>query len=221
MQVIVVLSQKGGSGKTTLSGHIAVQAELSGAGPVGVLDADPQESLTDWRHSRRGDSPRFGQTTLWRLRGDVERMRDQGVKLLVVDTPPGITATIRGAVDLADLVVIPAKPSPHDLRALGKTVSLVEGRGKPLVFVVNCASSRARITADAAIALSQHGTLAPTIMHQRADFASSMIDGRTVMEVARTSRSALEVAELWSYLSSRLNHEPRTFMTAFEVAAAG
>ena len=48
MHILSVLSQKGGSGKTTLAGHLAVQAELSGAGPVGVLDADPQESLADW-----------------------------------------------------------------------------------------------------------------------------------------------------------------------------
>ena len=55
--------------------------------------------------------------------------------------------------------------------------------GKPLVFVVNAASPRARITAEAVIALSQHGTLAPTIIHHRTDFAASMIDGRTVMEL--------------------------------------
>ena len=38
MRVLAVTSQKGGSGKTTLSGHLAVQAELAGAGPVVLVE---------------------------------------------------------------------------------------------------------------------------------------------------------------------------------------
>lgn len=222
MQVLAVLSQKGGTGKTTLAGHIAVQAELAGAGPVAALDADPQESLAEWWSVRSVDSPVVVQTTLWRLNGDIRRMRDLGMKLLVIDTPPGITSTIRSAIEASDLVIIPAKPSPHDLRAAGKTVAVVTGMGKPLVFVVSCASSRARITSDAAIALSQHGTLAPVVIHQRADFASSMIDGRTVMEIARKSPSAAEIAQLWEYLNDRLNtHVHHTFLAPLQSAAVG
>jgi chromosome partitioning protein len=214
MKILAVLSQKGGSGKTTLAGHIAVQAELTGAGPVAVLDADPQESLAEWSNEREADTPVVVQTSLWRLKADVQRMRDEGMELLIIDTPPGITSTIRSAIDVADLVLVPAKPSPHDLRAAGRTVALIAGLGKPLVFVVNCASSRARITSDAAIALSQHGTVAPTVVHQRADFASSMIDGRSVMEIARRSPSADEIAELWEYLNDRLfTHDHHTIMT--------
>ena len=84
------------------------------------------------------------------------------------------------------------RPSPHDLRAAGKTVELVESIGRPLVFVVNCASSWARITSDAAIALSQHGTVAPVVIHQRADFASSMIDGRTALRVLSSDETLLK-----------------------------
>ncbi len=221
MQVLAVLSQKGGTGKTTLAGHIAVQAELAGAGPVAILDADPQESLAEWANARAAVDPVVVPTSLWRLKGDVRRMRDLGKKLLVIDTPPGITSTIRSAIDVSDLVLVPAKPSPHDLRAAGKTVGVVASMGKPLAFVVNCASPWARITADAAIALSQHGTLAPAIIHQRSDFASSMIDGRTVMEVARKSPSAVEIAQLWEYLDDRLNtHLHRTDLTPLQRAAS-
>ena len=80
----------------------------------------------------------------------------------------------------------------------------MERYGKPLVFVINGAHPTARITNQAVIALSQHGTLAPAIIHQRTDFASSMIDGRTVMEVPRRSRSATEIGLLWEYLQKRL-----------------
>jgi chromosome partitioning protein len=107
------------------------------------------------------------------------------------------------------MVVIPTRPSPHDLRAAGATVDLVERAGKPLVFVINAATARARITSDAAIALSQHGTVAPTTIHQRTDFASSMIDGRTVLEIGKPGKSAEEVEALWRYLHDRLERTHR------------
>ena len=221
MQVIVLLSQKGGSGKTTLAGHIAVEAERRGAGPVALLDADPQESLADWWNARESETPAFAQTALWRLGRDVRALRSQGIELVVIDTPPGITSTVRGAIELADFIVVPVKPSPHDLRAVAKTVNLVEDIGKPLIFVVSCASSWAQITPQTAIALSQHGSVAPAVIHQRADFATSMIDGRTVMEIPRKSRSAEEVAELWDHLSNRLNNVNRTSLAPLrEVAYA-
>ena len=99
---------------------------------------------------------------------------------------------------------MPTRPSPHDLRAVGPTVDIVQMQGKPLVFVVNSATARARITGETAVALSQHGTVAPVTLHHRVDFAASMIDGRTVGEVNESSRSSEEVATLWRYFEDRL-----------------
>ena len=211
MRVMAFASQKGGSGKTTLAGHIAVQAESVGAGPVAIIDTDPQGSLSDWWNARRAQTPVFAQTFISRLGEDLQKMRDIGVKLLVFDTPPAITATIEQVIRVCDLVVIPTRPSPHDLRAAGATVDLVENLGKSLVFVLNGATPRARITAEAAIALSQHGTVAPVTIHHRTEFAASMIDGRTVMELAGSGRSAAEVADLWHYLADRLERCTRPF----------
>ena len=204
MRVMAFASQKGGSGKTTLAGHIAVQAERAGAGPVAIIDTDPQGSLSDWWNARQAETPVFAQTFISRLAEDLEKMRVIGIKLLVFDTPPAITATIERVIRVCDLVVIPTRPSPHDLRAAGATVDLVENLSKPLVFVLNGATPRARITAEAAIALSQHGTVAPVTIHNRTEYASSMIDGRTVMEVSGNRRSVEEITGLWEYLASRL-----------------
>ena len=74
----------------------------------------------------------------------------------------------------------------------------------PLAFVLNGASPRARITTEAAIALSHHGAVAPAVVHQRVDFASSMIDGRTVMELSEKSKSTGEIGELLHFLEKRL-----------------
>jgi len=204
MRVLALASQKGGSGKTTLSGHLAVQAQRSGAGPVVLMDIDPQGSLADWWNERKDEMPTFAQTTVARLASDLAELREQGFKLAVIDTPPAITAAIQSVIQVAELIVIPTRPSPHDLRAVGATVELCERSGKPLLFVVNAATPLAKITYEAAIALSQHGTVAPVVLHHRTDFAASMIDGRTVMEVNPSSKSAQEVAELWDYIADRL-----------------
>lgn len=205
MQVLTLASRKGGSGKTTLAGHLAVEAERRGDGPVALVDLDPQGSLADWWNVRTAETPRFVQTSVDRLGRDLESLKEAGVKLLVIDTPPALNDMTRQVVALSDLVVIPTRPSPHDLRSIGATVELVEHLGKPLIFVINSATQNARITVETVSLLSQHGPLAPAIVHHRVDFASSMIDGRTVMELPSSRRASGEVAKLWDYLGQRLS----------------
>jgi chromosome partitioning protein len=219
LRVLALASQKGGSGKTTLSGHLAVQAQRSGAGPVVLIDIDPQGSLADWWNEREAEYPAFAQTTVARLANDLAVLRQQGFKLAVIDTPPAITMAIQSVISVAELIVVPTRPSPHDLRAVGATVDMCERAGKPLVFVVNAATPKAKITSEAAVALSQHGTVAPITLHHRTDFAASMIDGRTVMEVDPESRSAAEIAALWRYIADRLEKNFRR--TVFSPAPNG
>lgn len=210
MHVLVIASRKGGAGKTTLAGHLAVAAERAGAGPVAIADIDEQGSLAEWWNAREAPTPLFVQTSVADIAEDIGRLRRHGIEVLIVDTPPALTAEIGEVVKQADLVLIPTRPSPHDLRSIGATVELVEHLGKPLLFVVNGATPRARITAEAITVLSQHGPLAPSIVHQRVDFAASMVDGRTVMEVPGESRSADEIGRLWAYIDERLHGNPRS-----------
>jgi chromosome partitioning protein len=209
VRILALASQKGGSGKTTLSGHLAVQAQRAGSGPVVLIDIDPQGSLADWWNERDDDLPAFAQTTVARLATDLEQLRQQGFKLAVIDTPPAITMAIQSVISVAELIVVPTRPSPHDLRAVGATVDLCDRAGKPLIFVVNAATPRARITSEAAIALSQHGTVAPVTVHHRTDYASSMIDGRTVMDFEPQGKSAKEIEQLWTYVADRLERNFR------------
>lgn len=204
MKTIVLASQKGGAGKTTLCGHLGVQASLLGHKVV-LIDTDPQGSLAEWWNSREAETPAFVTSTLKDLAANIEALREAGFDYVFIDTPPAVTETIKAVVNLADLVVIPTRPSPHDLRAVGKTVDIINECDKRMVFVLNGAANRARITTDAAIALSQHGALSPTVIYQRTDFASSMIDGRSVMEVDPSGKSAKEVTDLWAYVSTHLS----------------
>ena len=204
MRTIVVASQKGGVGKTTVAGHLGVAAEMAGAGPVALIDTDPQGSLSSWWNERSSETPLFAQVDIHKLSEHLKALAKAGIKLTVIDTPPAVTDLIQQVLGEADLVVIPTRPSPHDLRAVGSTVEMVERAGRKMVFVVNGAASRARITGEAAVALSQHGTVAPVTLHQRTDFASSMIDGRTVLEIDPKGKSAEEMRTLWKYVDKQL-----------------
>jgi chromosome partitioning protein len=210
MRVIVVASQKGGVGKTTIAAHLAVHASLVGEGPVALVDTDPQGSLSEWwdarkdEHERNEDTLALATAKLDDLPARLAELRRNGAAVAIIDTPPAITASIRRVIEIADFVVIPARPSPHDLRAIAATVNLARGAGKPFLFVINGATPRANITAQAVAALSEHGQVAPVILYQRTDFAASMIDGRTVMETTASGRSALEIAELWQHVSAQV-----------------
>ncbi len=204
MYTIVAASQKGGSGKTTLSGHLGVEASRAGAA-VALIDTDPQGSLAAWWNARGAQTPHFVKVGTLDLKQALAHLAQAGFQIAIIDTPPAITQSISQVVAHADLVIVPTRPSPHDLRAVGATVDIAERHGKPLVFVVNAATARARITSQSAVALSQHGTVAPVTVHHRVDFAASMIDGRTVGEIVPGSASAREISELWYYLQSKLS----------------
>jgi chromosome partitioning protein len=204
MRILTIASQKGGAGKTTLAAHLAVEAERAGAGPVAIVDTDPQGSLAAWWNSREAPTPLFASVEITRLPEHLRTLDRRQVQLVVIDTPPALTDMIRAAIAVADLVLIPARPSPHDLRAVGVIVAMAEQTGTPFCFVVNGATPRTTIAVDALRALAQHGKVAPTTLHQRIDFAASMVDGRTVGELNPQARSAAEVTSLWHYVTTQL-----------------
>ncbi len=154
MRIIAVSSQKGGSGKTTLAGHLALVAEQSGIGPVGLIDTDPQASLTDWFDARAFRAktdldlmiPTFAKTSAHAVGDAVKAMQHEGVQLVVIDTPPAITRDIEHVMQHADLVSIQTRPSPHDLRAAGANFDISEHCGKQLVFVINASTASAKLT---------------------------------------------------------------------------
>ena len=110
MRVIGVASRKGGSGKTTLSAHLAVAAEAAGAGPVAIMDADPQGGLAGWWNARQAEAPHWIDLAHG-LPTAVKAARAAGYSVLLIDTPPSLSETITEVMALADLVVV-MSPGP-------------------------------------------------------------------------------------------------------------
>jgi chromosome partitioning protein len=203
MKVIVFASRKGGAGKTTLASALAVEAERIGAGPVGVVDCDPMQGLAQWWDARRHAAEPILARPEPDLGAALDALEGQGVKIVMVDTPPAIDGSVAGIIARADLVVVPVRASPDDLRAIGSTVEVVERAKKPLVFVINAVKPRVRLTMEAVVALSQHGTVAPVQVADRTDYAAAKVDGHTAPELDVAGRAAAEIAELWAYIAKR------------------
>jgi chromosome partitioning protein len=209
MRILTIASQKGGAGKTTLTAHLAVEAGRAGAGPVAVVDTDPQGSLSAWWNTRQADTPLFAALDMSQLAAHLQVLQDRGIQVVLIDTPPALTSIIERTIAAAHFVLIPARPSPHDLRAVATIVEMVEYTNTPFCFVLNGATPRTTIARDAIGALAAHGKVAPVTLHQRIDFASSMIDGHTAVELEPQSRSGEEIAALWVYVAKELRKYER------------
>jgi chromosome partitioning protein len=203
MRVVTMSSRKGGAGKTTISCHLAVEAERCGLGPVAIIDTDEMAGLRKWWEARQAATPVLVEIEK-DLPSTLEALKGQGFNLVLIDTPPALTETATAAVLAADLVLIPVQPSPDDLRAVGGTVSLANSAKRNKAFVMNRVKKRVRLTAEAAVALSQHGAIAPAMIHDRVDYAAAKTGGMTAPELDPTGPAAGEIAALWAYVEGQL-----------------
>ena len=204
MEIVVITSQKGGSGKTTVTAHLAVAAERVGHGPSVVIDTDPQQTLATWWKVREAEAPKLAPVSLRELPDKLAVLAQMGFTYCFIDTPPALTEQNRQVLGLADLILIPTRPSPNDLWSLGATLDLVKQAGTPFVFVLTQAKGNARITVQTLAALSEHGQVLQSVIHDRVDYAASMTDGRTALELRPRGPAAAEAAALWDFTRVRL-----------------
>jgi chromosome partitioning protein len=206
MQVIVMASQKGGSGKSTLAFHIAVAAEAAGAGPVVLIDTDTQATLTQWWKKRDGDTPKMAATDAATLQSTLAELKEARFAFAIVDTAGRSNEASRSVIQQADLVVMPVKPSASDLWALTATVEACKAAGRPFTFIVNQAVRGASLTVQAVSALSEHGVVAPVVIHNRVGYAAAMGLGQTIQEMEPKGPGAAEIAGLWEFVQKRMTN---------------
>ena len=209
MKVLGLLSQKGGSGKTTLAIHLAVKAQASGL-RVLLVDMDPQGSAAAWWQARASDTPQLEQVKPDGLSTLLDTARAAGVELVVIDTRQSVEADAVQVATLSDFVLVPIRPAILDLRAILATLDIVRGSRRKAAIVLNACSaarggSEASATSDARKALNASGVpVAPVIIVQRATLSQALMNGMTASETEPTGKAANELRALWRFVEKEL-----------------
>jgi len=211
MHTIALVSRKGGTGKSTLAIGLAIAAMEAGH-KVRLVEADPLGTLSHWR-ARRGQPEPAVETVRdgYELVQLVRCLADCGTTLTIIDTAGGWSDAFAAAVGVADLCLLPARPSPPDIEAAAPALAAIRASGKPFAFVLNQTPVRSYRVAnaagslgDTASALNMMGVLAlPYIVH-RNDQQDAVGLGLAVTEYAGDGKSADEIRALWQWIWSRL-----------------
>ena len=202
MNVIVFASRKGGSGKSTLTAHLAAHVHKPSK-PCLLVDADPQGSLTLW-HKLRGTNEPPLKTAARSVSEIVAAAKRDGYEWVFIDTPPNMSAVVDDAVRNATMVIIPARPGVFDVNAVQETIQTCRSARKPYAVVINGAPAlregvESRIVTIAREALAKFR--APVWGGQvtnRADLLLALAHGEGALEYYSEGRAASEISRLWS-----------------------
>lgn len=206
-KVIVVASAKGGSGKTSIASALAVHAASEGQN-VTLVDADPQQSVGMW-WDRRGqpDNPALVTVHSERdLARAIGRLRVSDQDWAIVDSPPALLERVEAAVELADFVLIPARPSILDAEAVAPIVELCTEARRPFAFVVSNADPRWKMLKGFIEALGDLGPVLDETVSYSDAYASAVTTGKTGPEL-KTKAGAdakAEIAALWKAITRRV-----------------
>jgi chromosome partitioning protein len=222
MHTIALVSRKGGTGKSTLAVGLGVAA-LADGHKVCLLEADPLGTISNWRGRRTQAEPTV---EIVSEGADLVRripfLANCGVSLTIIDTAGGGSDALAAAIEIADLCLIPARPSIADIEAAAPTLQAVRVAGKPFAFVLSQTQPRSARIATAASALSEAAAglemgdvLALPPIALRNDQQDALRAGLGVTEHAADGKSAEEIRALWQWVWAKLAAAPSAGSSAF------
>jgi chromosome partitioning protein len=212
MRSIAFVTQKGGTGKTTLAASLAEAAASAGESVI-ALDLDPQGSLCRWGKRREAANAKnrvvvepLETERLPRLESILEGLAKAGFTLAIFDTACAESSPIRRVTEVVDLCLLPARPARLDIEATAATFRAVFLAKRRAAFVLNQCPSTYRSTraSEAAKNLNRLGILAEPMLSARMDFQDAIAAGLGVTEYAHSGRAAEEIALLWNWSRAQI-----------------
>lgn len=197
MKTIAVISQKGGSGKTTTLLNLAVAAQQAGHSVL-IVDLDLQASATDWHKVRADKSLHVQPTHPAGLTDLLRAAKGQGVHFAFIDTAAKTETDTTAAIEAANLVLITCRPSVMDLRAMRNSIRLCKVHEVTPHIVLTQIEPQGTLHIEARDTLEQLGVdvLEPGL-GRRVAFHHSVIEGLGVTEFEPDGKAATEVRKLF------------------------
>ena len=205
MNVLAIIGQKGGNGKTTTALGLAVAASLAGR-DVAVIDLDPQTTAANWSDRRGKETPAVVSCQVSRLAQVLAAAAKEGADLAIIDTPGKSTDALIAAAKAADFVLMPLQPQLYDIETLAslKDVLTLAGNPAAAVFVNRAPTQGKRHTETQEAAAAQGFTVCPVVIFARAAHGDAGNIGQSAAEYEPDCKAALEMAELYAYSSIAL-----------------
>jgi chromosome partitioning protein len=203
MRVISFVSQKGGSGKSSLVFCCAVAAEEKGK-RVLILDMDEQGTSTAWYKDRDADTPVLASIRPTELAEAITRAKSSGFDVVLIDTPGRDEPSVAAAIRAADLCIIPCRPTPGDMKATPPTIATVNRLKKNAAFVLTQTAPRGKRNSEAEKGLSMLGMVCPHYIAARNAFQDAQGVGLGVTEFEPDGKAAEEIRNLWTWISKKL-----------------
>jgi chromosome partitioning protein len=203
MRITALVSQKGGSGKTTLALHLAVEAARRGE-RVLLVDLDPQISAMKWGDRRQPSSVDIDLSSEQpaRMATVLKAAKAEGYTSVIIDTAPNADHAASQSVRLAERVLVPCRPSVLDLDAIGTTLEICAFARVAAAVVLNAAPVRSRVVGEARGAIERAGGLvAPVVIHERVALRHAFVDGRVAQEYEPEGAATLEISALYDMLT--------------------
>jgi chromosome partitioning protein len=203
MRVLALVTQKGGSGKTTLCVHLAVAGEGLGARCL-ILDMDQQASAEAWYQDRDAMTPRLAKVDAAGLARAIGLARGQGFSHVLIDTPgrdePGVAAAIRAA----DFCLVPCRPTAADMKATPATMATIKRLGKAAAFVLMQTPPKGFRIREAEMGLAVLGPVAPVPIVARNAFQDAHGAGLGITEFEPEGKGAQEILGLWRWVDRKM-----------------
>lgn len=218
--IIVIGGIKGGSGKTTISTHIAIMRSQE-ARDVLLIDADDQETSFDFSSLRNSSEEKLPEYTCIKLSG--KAVRSEIIKMknkyddIIVDSGGRDTVNQRAALSIADVLLVPFVPRSFDLWTL-ETVANIVNEIKQInpelesYTFLNRADSRGYDNNEAQEMMKENEHLInlPVVICNRKAFGNAASKGMAVNEMKIVDqKAASEINNLYKNIFRKENADSK------------